>query len=244
MDEDEAEAVADKFRAYIESPLLTDIQVSFEGFDAYDVEPTVLPTLYASRPIVLLGKWNGEATGTIKVTGKTGNGEFSQEIPVSGAAAGGNDALGYLWARKRVERLTDYGISNSNPDVKDEVTQLGLSYHMITPYTSFIAVIDTVRNPDGNSTDVDQPLPLPLEVSNLAVGYRIGSEPGEIILFAALVLIMFLPTLSKKIRKENRKKTKLRKKYVPEKNNTTKILAALFADDWYRFHTEILLQNN
>ncbi len=202
MEEDEAEAMADKFRTYIQSPVLTDIQVSFEGFDTYDVEPTVLPTLYASKPIVLLGKWNGEATGTIKITGKTGTGEFSQEIPVSSASAGSNDALGYLWARKRVERLTDYGISPSNPDVKDEVTQLGLSYHMITPYTSFIAVIDTVRNPDGNGTDVDQPQPLPLEVSNLAVGYRIGSEPGEIILFAALVLIMFLPALSKKLKKE------------------------------------------
>jgi len=202
MEEEEAEAAADKFRTYIQSPLLTDIQVSFEDFDAYDVEPTVLPTLYASRPIVLLGKWNGEASGTIKVTGKTGNGEFSQEIPVADIAAGKSDALGYLWARKRVERLTDYGISPSNPDVKDEVTQLGLSYHMITPYTSFIAVIDTIRNPDGSGTDVDQPLPLPLEVSNLAVGYRIGSEPGEVILFAALVFIMFLPALSRKWKKE------------------------------------------
>lgn len=206
MEEDEAEEVSEKFRTYIQSPILTDIQVSFEGFDAYDVEPTTLPTLYASKPIVLLGKWKGEATGTIKITGTTGAGAFSQEISVSDAKAGGNDALGYLWARKRVERLTDYGISPNNPDVKDEVTQLGLNYHMITPYTSFIAVIDTVRNPDGDSTDVDQPNPLPLGVSNLAVGYRIGSEPGEIILFTALVLMMFLPALSKKIwkKKENR----------------------------------------
>ena len=54
---------------------------------------------------------------------------------------------------------------------------------MVTPYTSFIAVLDTVRNPGGDSTDINQPLPLPLEVSNLAVGYRVGSEPGSIILF-------------------------------------------------------------
>ncbi|MCM1174995.1 MAG: VIT and VWA domain-containing protein [Blautia sp.] len=202
MEEEEAAAAADKFRAYIQSPLLTDIQVAFDGFDAYDVEPAALPTLYASRPIVLLGKWNGEAAGTIRITGKTGNGEFAQEIDVSGAAAGSSDALGYLWARKRVERLTDYGVSNGNPDVRDEVTQLGLSYHMITPYTAFIAVIDTIRNPDGSGTDVDQPLPLPLEVSNLAVGYRIGSEPGEILLFAALILMIFLPALWKKLKKE------------------------------------------
>ncbi len=199
MEENEAAKAAEKFRTYIQSPVLTDIQVAFEGFDTYDVEPTVLPTLYASKPIVLLGKWKGEAEGTIKITGTTGNGTFTQEISVAEAKAGSNDALGYLWARKRVERLTDYGISPGNPDVKDEVTQLGLDYHMITPHTSFIAVIDTVRNPDGNSTDVDQPNPLPLGVSNLAVGYRIGSEPGEIILFAALVLMMFLPAFMKKL---------------------------------------------
>lgn len=205
MEEEDAAAVAEKFRTYIQSPILTDIQVSFEGFDAYDVEPTTLPTLYASKPIVLLGKWHGEAEGTIKVTGKTGNGAFTQEIPVAEANSGSNDALGYLWARKRVERLTDYGINPSNPDVKDEVTQLGLNYHMITPHTSFIAVIDIVRNPDADSTDVDQPNPLPLGVSNLAVGYRIGSEPGEIILFTALVLMMFLPSLSKKMREKKKK---------------------------------------
>ena len=199
MEENEAAKAAEKFRTYIQSPVLTDIQVAFEGFDTYDVEPTVLPTLYASKPIVLLGKWKGEAEGTIKITGTTGNGTFTQEISVAEAKAGSNDALGYLWARKRVERLTDYGISPGNPDVKDEVTQLGLDYHMITPHTSFIAVIDTIRNPDGNSTDVDQPNPLPLGVSNLAVGYRIGSEPGEIILFAALVLMMFLPAFMKKL---------------------------------------------
>lgn len=44
--------------------------------------------------------------------------------------------------------------------VKKEVTELGSKYSMITPYTSFIAVLDTVRNKDGGSKDVSQPSPL------------------------------------------------------------------------------------
>ena len=78
---------------------------------------------------------------------------------------------------------------------------------MMTPYTSFIAVLDTVRNPGGESTDVDQPLPLPLEVSNLAVGYRSGSEPGDLILITGLALFLLLPFLFKK-QKEKRVTTK------------------------------------
>lgn len=202
-EEEDADEIAEKFRTYIESPVLTDIQVSFENFNAYDVEPAILPTLYAQKPIVLLGKWSGEASGTIQITGNTGNGAYSQSIPVADAISGENNAVGYLWARKRVERLTDYGRNAENPDVKAEVTQIGLSYNMVTPYTSFIAVIDTVRNPDGNATDVNQPLPLPLEVSNLAVGYRIGSEPGEMALLLLLALFMLLPVLTKRIRQKN-----------------------------------------
>lgn len=197
----DASKAADRFRTYIQSPVLTDIQVSFDGFDAYDVEPAMLPTLYAQKPIVLLGKWKGEPSGNIQITGKTGNGDYSQTISVADAVNSSDSTLGYLWARKRVERLTDYGVGGNNPDVKEEVTQIGLSYHMMTPYTSFIAVLDTVRNPGGESTDVDQPLPLPLGVSNLAVGYRSGSEPEDMILLIGLALILLVPAICKKYRR-------------------------------------------
>ncbi|MBD5444769.1 MAG: VWA domain-containing protein [Lachnospiraceae bacterium] len=195
---EEAPEAAERFRTYIQSPVLTDIQVSFNGFDAYDVEPAILPTLYAQKPIVLLGKWKGETTGTIQIKGTTGNGEYSQSINVSEALSGENNAIGHLWARKRVERLTDYGTNGNNDDVRAEVTQIGLEHTMITPYTSFIAVLDVVRNPEGEATDVDQPLPLPLEVSNLAVGYRIGSEPGTMILVCAMAVFVLMPVIIKK----------------------------------------------
>lgn len=193
---EEASDAADRFSTYIQSPVLTDIQVSFEGFDTYDVEPAILPTLYAQKPLVLLGKWRGEPTGTIKISGKNGTGDFSQSISVADAVSDQGNTLGYLWARKRVERLTDYGLGGENPEVKEEVTQIGLTYHMMTPYTSFIAVLDTVRNPGEESTDVDQPLPLPLNVSNLAVGYRSGSEPGDVIFLTGFAIILCLHALT------------------------------------------------
>lgn len=192
-DAEDASETARRFRTYIQSPILTDINVAYEGFDVYDVEPAAIPTLFAQKPIVLFGKYKGDAEGTITVTGKTGNKEYSQEIAISDIKTlTDNDAVSYLWARARVERLMDYGYSKDNPEVKDEVTQLGLNYSMMTPYTSFIAVIDTIRNPEGKSADVDQPNPLPLGVSNLAVGggYRAYSEPADIILLLSMICIL------------------------------------------------------
>ena len=74
----------------------------------------------------------------------------------------------------------------------------------MTPYTSFVAVVDTIRNPQAQSTDVNQPLPLPLQVSNLAVGgYRIGCEPGELILIMSAALALVLTW----VRRMRRRKT-------------------------------------
>lgn len=205
-DAEDADQTARRFRTYIQAPVLTDIKVSYDGFDVYDVEPAALPTLFAQKPIVLFGKYRGEAEGTITVTGKTGSKDYSQEIAVSDIKTlTNNDAISYLWARTRVERLMDYGYSKDNPDVKDEVTQLGLTYSMMTPYTSFIAVIDTIRNPEGESADVDQSQPLPLGVSNLAVGggYRAYSEPADIILILVMACILSLGILHRRRRHMN-----------------------------------------
>ena len=194
-DDADADQMAERFRTYIQSPVLTNINVKIDGFDVYDVEPQSVPTLFSQKPITLMGKWRGEAAGTIEITGQTGSGPYSESISVAENAtqtAQSDQTLAYLWARKRLERITDYGLNTSNPDIKQEVTQLGLNYSMLTPYTSFIAVVDIVRNPDGEATDVDQPLPLPLEVSDLAVsGYTLGSEPG-LLLPALLAAFLFL----------------------------------------------------
>ena len=70
--------------------------------------------------------------------------------------------------------------------------RLGLTYELLTRYTSFIAVHEVVRPMDGSATDVAQPLPLPKGVSDLAVGGGMaqGPEPPLALLvglaFAAL----------------------------------------------------------
>lgn len=203
-DSEDAASTAQRFRTYIQTPLLTDIQVTYDGFEVYDVEPSVPGTLFAQKPIVLFGKWQGEPVGSIKITGKTGSQDYCEELQVADIKTmEQNNAIGYMWARTRLERLMDYGYSKDDPSVKDEVTQLGLSYSIMTPYTSFIAVIDTIRNPEGNADHVDQALPLPLQVSNLAVGggYRAYSEPETVILILLMASVLSLNLLYHKKKK-------------------------------------------
>ena len=106
----EAAEAASRLRRYIESPVLTGIDVTFSGFDAYDVEPRKVPDLFAGRPIVVFGKWRGAAGGSIEISGKTGRGVYQTSIAV--APERSNDrqaALRHLWARTRIADLSDFG---------------------------------------------------------------------------------------------------------------------------------------
>jgi Ca-activated chloride channel homolog len=186
--EDQARAadVATKFREYIQSPVLTDIQIRADGFEMYDVEPGSFPDLLAERPVVLFGKWRGSPSGTITLTGKSGRGDYSLSLDVTSVQPDeGNRALRYLWARTRIAELSDYGFGEVTDANVKEITSLGLKYNLLTRYTSFIAVREKVVNTNGSATDVNQPLPLPVGVSDLAV----GSEPEIVWLIAILALV-------------------------------------------------------
>ena len=184
-----AKVVAASFREYIASPVLTDIAWKAERFEAYDVEPQSIPDLFADRPLVIFGKWRGRPEGTIRVTGVSGGGTFESAIEVATAKPSADlGALRYLWARSRVARLSDYG-SDESPETVRQITALGLQYDLLTKFTSFLAVHEVVRNPNGQAQEVVQPLPLPQGVSDAAVGHSVP-EP-ELVLLLGLALGLF-----------------------------------------------------
>lgn len=186
----QAAAVASRFRRTVEAPLLSNIHFIAQDFEIYDVEPNVLSDLFAERPLVVFGKWRGPRTGRLSITGRTASGPFRTSIDVATVAPRAESAaLPRLWARARIARLSDFAVDDDQAGAVREVTNLGLHYTLLTAHTSFIAVLEQVRNPTGLARDVQQPLPLPQGVSELAVGeaYGSGAEP-ELWLLGALAL--------------------------------------------------------
>ena len=175
--ESEAAKMADRFRQYISTPVLTRIKLNTGSFQAYDVEPVAVPDMMAERPILIYGKYRGKAAGTVTLTGKVGRKPWRQTFDLSKVQAdSANAALRYLWARERIKGL-DYlvsGYENENDPNAKKILALGLKYNLMTNYTSFIAIDEVVANKDGQQTTVKQPLPLPEGVSDAAVGYDAG----------------------------------------------------------------------
>ena len=206
---DEAKAQAERFRRLIESPVMTSVKARFEGLDVYDVEPQALPDVLADRPVVVFGKWREPASGSaaaprLIVEGRApqggAQGHVSQTVPIDTQAnTSGNAALRSLWARHRIAALSDEESLTGGDAQRPAITQLGLDYSLLTPYTSFIAVDKVVRHPGGQNATANQPSPLPEGVGNLAVGgdasalgAAVGSTPEPQTWAAMLVVLAVL----------------------------------------------------
>jgi Ca-activated chloride channel family protein len=176
--EADAEKQAEKFRNYINTPVLSQIKTGFGNLDVYDVEPASIPDMLAERPILVFGKYKGAPNGIITMKGNTGKSVYEKTFDLSTLKPNKSfSAIRYLWARERI-KLLDYSTnqraysrSATDNDEKDQITQLGLKYGLMTQYTSFIAIDENnTVDKDKKLVRVKQPLPLPQGVSNSAVG--------------------------------------------------------------------------
>ncbi len=185
-----ADRQAEKFRKYINSPILTNISIDYDSFETYNIEPSSISDLFAKRPIIVFGKWKGKCSGTIKIKGTNSEGLYEKTIDISKMnISRKHPSLKYLWARARLSNLSDYNFFPPDVDRKKEIISLGLKYNLLTKHTSFVAVYEKIRNKTGDSSDVKQPLHLPEGVSNKAIGNSISKTPEPELL---LLLVMFL----------------------------------------------------
>ncbi|MCB1063054.1 MAG: VWA domain-containing protein [Verrucomicrobiae bacterium] len=185
LDPASAPAAADRLREMVASPVMTDVTIDFgKGFDVYDVEPTAVPDLLADRPLVVHGKYRGKPSGEIVVTGISGSETRKLTLPVEPAEGAAQLALPYLWARQRIASLADDFEMSKDDETRREVTTLGLTYHLLTRFTSFVAIDAEVRPAEkgaGKQT-THQPSPLPQGTPVSAVGGGTIPEPTSILL--------------------------------------------------------------
>jgi Ca-activated chloride channel family protein len=190
---EETQGKAEKFRKMIESPVLTKVRVDFGKFEVYDVEPVSSPDLFAERPVIVFGKWRGRPAGEIALQGMMSTGSYANKIDIrKEKVIKSNAALQYLWARHRIALLSDYNNLRNDPARVKEVTQLGLTYNLLTAYTSFAAIDTEVRLIDGQAVTIKQPLPLPEGVSDYAVGRGMLAQK------AASPLALYMPLMADK----------------------------------------------
>ncbi|MGZ8853270.1 MAG: marine proteobacterial sortase target protein [Thermoanaerobaculia bacterium] len=116
----------------LESPVLTNVEVRFDD-PAAEVWPQRVPDLYAGEPVVVAVKF-ASPSGRVILSGKSGGQEWNEVHSV--AATGVDSGIGRLWGRMKIEALTD----EPSDGTRQKIIDLGLEHHLVTQFTSLVAV--------------------------------------------------------------------------------------------------------
>ncbi|HEY3738713.1 MAG TPA: VIT and VWA domain-containing protein [Bryobacteraceae bacterium] len=171
--QDDGSAAAKTFQERVQTPVLTDIEVDWNGMPVQEVFPARIPDLFSAKPVILSARYSRAASGTIRLKGKIAGRPYVREIAVNlPAEEKKHDVLASLWARRKIADLmaSDFlshqqQSGEARPETKSEITRLGIEYRLMTQYTSFIAVEDRVVNEGGQPRVVAVPVEMPEGVS-------------------------------------------------------------------------------
>ena len=151
-----------RFFDRVGSPLMTDVEISFEGLEVKDVFPKAIPDVFKGEQVIVYGRYTGHGQKTVRVSGIVGGKRQTFEYELEFPEYSEDDKQAFvprLWAGRKVDfllsELRKSGMDNMNQELIDEVTYLAKRYGIVTPYTSFL-VADDISGPvpPGN-----QPLP-------------------------------------------------------------------------------------
>lgn len=134
--------------AQLARPALTDLAVTWNTSDV-EQSPSVIPDLYMDQPLVITSKVSvNKSVGqpSFVVSGISAEKTWSEQIDLK--ADGQTSGIARLWARNKVEEMTDDLMLGGNYDVlKQDIIDLALKHHLITEFTAMVAVD---RNPDAS----------------------------------------------------------------------------------------------
>ncbi|MEU5690754.1 VIT domain-containing protein [Actinosynnema sp. NPDC020468] len=160
----------------IGAPVLTGLAVRAAGLavDLASLAPQPLPDLFAGAPILLTGRYTGEPTGAVELTGSGGWHEEPAAVPSD------NPALPALWARAKVRDLEDeYVVGTSDPhDLEQRIVATSLRFGVLSRFTAFVAVDQRVVNESGQVRSITQPVELPAGWTDQAAAFGGGAMPA------------------------------------------------------------------
>jgi len=138
--DDDLESALTGFYGRIAHPVLTDVEVEFDGLEATELYPQALPDFFQGSSLLLAGRYRATGdTATVRVHGRAGKDRREYAYTFDLEQAGGRDFVPRLWATRRVGALLDQvRVEGETQALVDEIRELGLSYGLVTPYTTFV----------------------------------------------------------------------------------------------------------
>ena len=190
--------------AKLSQPQVTGITVEWPGQQA-EAYPAVVPDLYAGEPIVVTAKLPAAPRDgdRLRVSGHSATGGWSTELPLRGTRR--YPGVAALWARSAIGELMVRERRGGDAEaIRKAVVATALAHHLVSQYTSLVAVDRTSARPEAASLEREQvPNLLPWGQSHPAIfgfpatatGWQAQTAAGLVLVLLAWLLWAFIRRL-------------------------------------------------
>jgi Ca-activated chloride channel family protein len=177
--EDRLDEVMDMVHRHIGTPVLTELHLEPAGlkFIPDSVVPGRLPDLFAGTPLLISGRYRGDADGAIALQARDAAGQM-WSAEVRGRRVD-NPALTTVWARGRLREMEDRYVigTGGQAALEREIVATSLRLGVLCRFTAFVAVDRSeVVNPGGQVHGVVQPVEQPAGWENQTL---CGAAPSK-----------------------------------------------------------------
>ncbi len=138
----------------LETAVMTDVKATFDD-PAAEVWPQRLADLYQGEPLILTARTrinNGVNNQSVVLSGQRLNQQWQNSLALQQASNGAGIAT--LWARNKIAALMDQLRDGEQEAViKPQVINVALQHHLVSKYTSLVAVDVTPSRPVDETLD-------------------------------------------------------------------------------------------
>ena len=141
----------------LESPQVTDIEVAWPSGVIVETYPSTIPDLYLGEPVTVRTRASGSFRpgDTLQVSGNSVTGAWAASLPLESSTQSAGVAA--LWARARIGELIDQERRGGNADeARTAIIETALAHHLVSKYTSLIAIDKTPVRPAGDPLSSEQ----------------------------------------------------------------------------------------
>jgi Ca-activated chloride channel family protein len=141
----------------LEHPQVTDIVVEWPSAVIVDSFPQTVPDLYLGEPVIVKARASGEYRDgdTVRISGNSVTGAWARTLALRSSRE--SEGIGALWARARIAELMDEERRHGDPaEIRAAIVETALGHHLVSKYTSLVAVDKTPVRPANDPLSSEQ----------------------------------------------------------------------------------------
>ena len=184
----------------LEHPVVSNLTLTAAdgGSPGLEVYPEPLPDLYEGEPLITLIKADRKSTG-LHLTGMQA-GRFRQ-IAIETATIAARPGIATLWARKKIRNeMESLHLGADKEEVRKTVLATALEHHLVSDYTSLVAVEQKVARPEEKdlaSAHLKTNLPQGWQYDKVFGGAAKTASMSELLMILGFILLLVALILAK-----------------------------------------------